>query len=180
MTETTQTTRPWRFDTVGARAVMSETVDPMTEAPGGGLTKSVVESRVARLAPMGFMRRWKQVMHTWTRERLLGLGRRSVRFEEIFHEFARIIEIAGDASDVEAALVRQARRTLPACRIELVMGPDPSCDRGDHHAGVDVATGGTAKQWCSHAGLSGQSPLEIPLRCGETFHGWLRVRRGRQ
>ena len=165
-------THRWRFDNVAAGAVLSDEVDATTRAPGGGPTSSVDGPRGSRFAPTGFVRRWKQAMRTWTRARFKGLGSRSARFEEILHEFAQIIATAGDAGVVEAALVRQARRTVPACRVELVMELAPPCDQSDG----DVVTDGVAKPSGSRAGQNSQAPLEVPLRCGTVLHGRLRIR----
>ena len=98
------------FDHVGTRGVMSKTIDITTRANGGEMTPAFVALPTERFGPTGFLRRWKQNMHRWTRARWKGLGSRSVRFEEIVHEFARTIESADDAGVVKAALVRQARR----------------------------------------------------------------------
>ena len=176
MSETTQIAHRWRIDNVAARAELSEPVDATTRAPREGSTNPVVGPGVSRFTRTGFVRRWKQAMRTWTRERFKGLGSRSARFEEILHEFAQIIGTAGDAGAVEAALVRQARRTVPACRVELVMGMARPPDTGDCDAGSDAVTGGTALSSCSRGGQSRQGPIEVPLRCGTAIHGRLRIR----
>jgi diguanylate cyclase (GGDEF)-like protein len=172
MSETTQTAQRWRFDNVGARAALSDEVDATTKTPRWGSTDSAVSPGVSRFTPTGFVRRWKQAMRSWTKQRLKGFGGRSLRFEEILHEFAQSIGTASDAGAVEAALLRQAQRTVPACRVELAMGMAPPCNPGDRAA---VPSGVTAPS-CSHDGQIRQAPLEVPLRCGPALYGWLRIR----
>ena len=86
--------------------------------------------------PTGVIRRWNHVMRSWARERLKRLIRPATRFEEILHEFARTIEIAGDAGVVEAALVRHARRMLPGVSRRI-----------DHGFGFHSRSGTARRAW---------------------------------
>ena len=66
----------------------------------------------------------------WANERFTGAGKPTMQFEEILHEFAQTIEVAGNAGAVEAELMRQARRMVPGCRLELITGPALPDDQG--------------------------------------------------
>ena len=144
--------------------------------PETAATCSAVGPAAERSTPGDVLRRWNDVVRTWARERLKGLGGRSACFEEILHDLAAVIETAKSSGAVEAALLRQARRTVPACRVELIMGPAPSHDQGIHVLGADGGTGGRVTASYPAGDLSDQSILEVPLRCGLAAPGRLRIR----
>ena len=76
----------------------------------------------------------------------------------------------------EAALLRLARQMAPASRIELVSGQAPAID---HEVETELGGEGPgsgerpADRW---ARPSGQAVLEVPLRCGASVCGRLRLR----
>jgi diguanylate cyclase (GGDEF)-like protein len=117
-----------------------------------------------------------QAVRTWARERFKGLGGCAARFEEVLHEFTAIIATADDPATVEAALLRQARRIVPASRIELVTGPAPSLDHGVCTQGDDVGSGSGERPLRPGAGQCGVSVVEVPLRCGSAVRGRMRIR----
>jgi diguanylate cyclase (GGDEF)-like protein len=170
MRETATTELAWRFDSVGAHAASSEiyeatkTAEPMCLA---------AEPLAERRTPTNLFQRWNDVVRAWAKDRLNGPSVHSARFEDIVHEFTEMVETAQSAGAVEAALLRQARRTVPACRVELIMGPDLS----RNVASVDVRTESGALQSDPVGGSSGRSStVEVPLRCGSALRGRLRIR----
>ena len=176
MSETAMTELAWRLDSVGTLAASSEMCEATKTTPITGPTSPAIGPVAARSTSAGLVRRWNDVMRTWVRERLKGLAGHSVRFEEILHEFTEIIETTDSSGAVKEALLRQARRTVPACRVELIMGPAPSHDQGPHVLAVDGGTVGGTKPSYSAGDGGGQSVLEVPLRCGLMVLGRLRIR----
>lgn len=175
MSETMHTAHAWRLDVVGSCAGSRKTAARATAAPGEDSTKAGMRPSKMRFAPARFIIRWKEVMRTWTKARFRGLMTRSVRFEEILSEFTCVIETAGDAVVVEEALLRQARRMVPRCRIELISSSARPRDEGEHKTGTD-ADDGVRNPVFARADQGSRSPLELPLRCGGASHGWLRIR----
>ena len=56
------------------------------------------------------------------------------------------------------------------------MGPARFHDQGPHVATVDAGTGSGLKPLHPPGLWSGQSTVEVPLRCGSVVRGWLRIR----
>jgi diguanylate cyclase (GGDEF)-like protein len=178
MTEATMTERVWRLDTVEAPPATSElsadaqrparpTAEPLVSPSGPAPVESM---------PAGFWRRWSQAMQDWATESIRRVGNRGARFESLLHELSTIIESSDDLATVEAALLRQARRLVPGCRIELITGGSSSADQEDECGGdlVEAASRGCARG--PGAGDNHRSVAEIPLRCGSTVRGRLRIR----
>ena len=128
MPETMPNARAWRLDPVGAHPASSE-MDEMARfrrpAPAPGRVIAAGGPLTTKPKPGSLLRQWHQVVRTWGRERLKGLGGRAARFEAALHDFTGIIETAENPVAVEAALLRHAQRMVPACRIELIAGPVP-------------------------------------------------------
>ena len=143
---------------------------------GTGMTPLAVGPFSGRIGPTRLIRRWGQVVRTWAKERFTGLGKPTVQFEEILHEFAQTIEVAGNAGAVEAALMRQARRMVPGCRLELIAGPALPDDQGPQGRSVDTINGGPEAPLILSHGQHGPTALDLPLRCGSACYGRLRIR----
>jgi diguanylate cyclase (GGDEF)-like protein len=177
MPETAKTELAWRLDSVGPHAASTEMCEATKSTPVTGPACSAVRPATGRATPAaGLLRRWNEVVRTWSRKRFNGLVSLSARFEEILHEFTGIIDTADGSSVVEAALLRQARRTVPGCRVELIMGPAPSHDQGPHVLAVDGGITSGMKPTSAGGDRRSQSVLEVPLRCGLAVLGRLRVR----
>ena len=90
------------------------------------------------------------------------------RFEDILHEFTGIIETADNPVAVEAALLRQAQRMVPACRVELMHGTGPVPRSGPSPTGRRAGSDGReeARSGPGDGRQSDHSILEVPLRCG--------------
>jgi diguanylate cyclase (GGDEF)-like protein len=174
MRETATTELAWRFDSVAAHAASSEIYEATKAVAVAERMCSAVDPVAERITPTNFLKRWKEVVRTWANERLRRLSVHSARFEDIVHEFTEIVETAHSAGAVEAALLRQARRTVPACRVELIMGPAPASF--PDVTSVDGGTGSGGQQSDPTRGSSGQSIMEVPLRYGSAVRGRLRVR----
>ena len=89
-------------------------------------------------------------------------------FEEIIHRFALLIDQSDDPAAVEAELLRLVRQMAPSCRIEIV--PEAEKDADDEAAILAASAEAVAAPDC------GQRILEIPLRCGASICGRLRIR----
>ena len=176
MSETTQTRHAWRIDHDEARAGWSAIVEAAIGGAGAGMTPLAVGPLNGRIGPKRLIRRWGQVVRTWAKERFTGLGKPTVQFEEILHEFAQTIEVADDARVVEAVLMRLARRVAPTCRLELITGPASPDDQGPQGRSVDTIKSGPKKPLVLSHGQQGPLALEVPLRCGSACYGRLRIR----
>jgi diguanylate cyclase (GGDEF)-like protein len=176
MPETAMTDLAWRFDPVGPHATSSEMCETMKSKPVTAPVCSAAAPVAESFTAGGVVRRFNDLVRIWARETLKGFGGRSACFEEIVHEFTTIVETADSSGAVEAALLRQARRTVPACRVELIIGPAHSHDLGPHILNVDEGT--RTEMTPSQPGddESGQSILDVPLRCGSAVAGRLRIR----
>ena len=166
MPETAMNELAWRFDPVGAHAASSEKCEATETTPVSRAACAATMPAADRSRPAGLFRRYNDVVRIWARERLNGLVRQSARFEEIVHELTESIESADSSGEVEAVLLRQARRTVPASRVELIMGPAPSHDQGPYVLAVDGGTGGGVKPTIPGCNPCDQSVLEVPLCCG--------------
>jgi diguanylate cyclase (GGDEF)-like protein len=176
MPETTMTALAWRFDAVGTSTASSETYESTKATPDMAPSCSATGPAAEGFTPASFVQRWNQLVPTWLRERLDRSGGDSTSFEEILHDFARIIETAENPAAVEAALLRQARRMVPKCRIELTRGPAPTHDRGPCVPAVQAEPDSEMTPSGSGGAPSCQSMLEVPLRSGSAVRGWLRIR----
>jgi len=96
------------------------------------------------------------------------MRRRHRAFEEIFHQFAAAIDTADNPAIVEAELLRIARRMVPASRMEIVAEPATAVPDEAPHAG-EASQPGKAHD-------ARYMMVELPLRCGESICGWLRIR----
>lgn len=176
MPETAMNELAWRFDPVGAHAASSEKCEATKTTPVSRAACAATMPAADRSRPAGLFRRYNDVVRIWARERLNGLVSQSARFEEIVHELTESIESADSSGEVEAVLLRQARRTVPASRVELIMGPAPSHDQGPYVLAVDGGTGGGVKPTFPGSNPCDQSVLEVPLCCGSGVLGRLRIR----
>jgi diguanylate cyclase (GGDEF)-like protein len=176
MSNTTQTNHAWRIDGVRMRNGSSAVVKALTGETGTGMTGRGVDARGQACAPSGLIGRWNRAMRSWARERLTRFGRPSARFEEIVHDFARTIEIARSAGAVEAALLVQARRMLPACRVQLITEMTLTDDQSPTDRPTELPAVSASAPSVSPRNLNGGPSLEVPLNCGSARHGWLRVR----
>jgi diguanylate cyclase (GGDEF)-like protein len=176
MPETAMNELAWRLDPVGAHAAPSENFEATKTTPVPRAACAANVSAADRSRPAGLFRRCNDVVRTWVRERLNGLVSQSADFEEILHEFTETIETADSAGAVEAVLLRQARRAVPASRVELIMGPAPSYDQRPHILAVDGGTGGGVKPIIPGSSPYDQSVLEVPVCCGSGELGRLRIR----
>jgi len=144
-----------------------------------GSTELAVVSAVGppaqRSMPAVFVRRWNQALRTWARERIRGMCGFTASFEDVLHEFSAIIETEDNPAMVEAALLRQARRIVTACRVELITGLTPTVDRGNHIQSEGAGPASDESPLCPGADRSGRS-LEVPLCCGKAVRGRLRIR----
>jgi diguanylate cyclase (GGDEF)-like protein len=176
MPETAMTELAWRLDAVGPHAASSEMCEVTKTTPVRGPACSDIGPVAERSMPAaGLLRRLNEVVRTWSRKRFM--VSQSARFEQILYEFTGMIDTADSSGAVETALLRQARRTVPACRVELIMGPAPSHDQGPHVLAIDAGiSSGVMKPMSSSRDHSNQSALEVPLRCGLAVLGRLRVR----
>ncbi|MFI5456669.1 MAG: GGDEF domain-containing protein [Isosphaerales bacterium] len=169
--------RAWRFDPAVVHSNSSNT----TEASDiqSGADAGAIASRTGpgpRWTAFGCILQWHHAFRTWLRTRLDGFKGANAQFEDVLHHFAATIATVDDPAIVEAALLRLARKLAPACRIELVPGQAPAMDHE-----VEAEFGGgepnrgerPADRWTQPAG---QAVLEVPLRCGASVCGRLRLR----
>jgi diguanylate cyclase (GGDEF)-like protein len=143
---------------------------------GTGMTPPAPGPLNGRIGPTRLIRRWGQVVGKWAKERFTRLGKPTVPFEEIVHEFAQTIEVAGRARTVEAALMRQARRMVPAGRLELITGLALPDDQGPQGLSVVRIKGGPKKPLVLSHRKEDPWAFEIPLRWGSACYGRLRIR----
>jgi diguanylate cyclase (GGDEF)-like protein len=103
----------------------------------------------------------------------LGLG--NAKFEADVHHFGSTIATVDDPSIVEAALLRLARKMAPGSRVELVSGPALPVDPDDQlpARAENAAKERTTDRWTDPRG---QAALDVPLRCGASIAGRLRIR----
>jgi len=169
--------RAWRLDP----AVVHSNSSNRTEAAEvqSGSDAGSIDSRtgpVPRCTALGFILRWHHPLRTWLRARLDGFKRADAQFEHVLHQFAATIATVDDPAIVEAALLRLARQMAPASRIELVPGQAPPID---HEVEAEVGGGepdGGERPVDRWTQPSGQAVLELPLRCGASVCGRLRLR----
>jgi len=122
------------------------------------------------------MGRWSQILQNWLHARLDHFRGGNAGFEDVLHQFAVTIATVDDPAIVESALLRLARQMAPASRIELVPGPAPPIDEeaeAEAHGGAPGGGETPAHRWNQP---SGQTVLEVPLRCGASICGRLRLR----
>jgi diguanylate cyclase (GGDEF)-like protein len=172
MPETATSERVWRIDRVGDRidsTQRNEGAEPRSGSEAGSIVSgSLIAETKSTIAE--FLPRWNQAVWTWLRSRFQRFEASNAGFEEDVHQLAATIVMADDSSVVEAALLRLARQMSPASRIELIPVPESEFDYLVE-AEDALAEGATA----SRTG-QGQSVVEVPLRCGATVCGQLRVR----
>lgn len=96
-----------------------------------------------------------------------------MRFEEALHAMAEDLGTAATEAAVESALLRLARRLVPAGRVELVRGHDEFLDAPEDEGAA--RTGSRPRLGPGWTRRRGDALAEIPLRCGSIDHGCLRV-----
>jgi len=169
--------RAWRFDPAAVHSNSTNTTEA-AEIQSGADAGSI-DSRTGsgpRWTALRFIVRWHHAFRTWFHARLDGFNGANAQFENVLHHFAATIATVDDPAIVEAALLRLARQMAPASRIELVPGQAPAID---HEVEVEVGGGEPdggerpADRWTQP---SGQAVLEVPLRCGASVCGRLRLR----
>jgi diguanylate cyclase (GGDEF)-like protein len=169
MQQTAMSRRAWRLDRTDSspdpkQSGQQDESRAVNDQPVRGVSSGTAETSPRRRAwSTGF---WRVV-----RDRLTARLRRSgpvrVEFEEMIHEFAALIDQADDPVTVEGELLRVVRRMAPSSRIELVGEPEVD-PRDDPEALSHGAPPGRARE-------PRQTTLEIPLRCGSSICGRLRI-----
>jgi diguanylate cyclase (GGDEF)-like protein len=110
-------------------------------------------------------------LRNWLRTRFERSGGGDAGFEEIVHRFVATALQADDASVIEAALLRLARQMAPASRIELVPAPLSGIDEP-----VELRSSGQEGSAETGGGHGGAQLVDVPLGCGGSVCGALRVR----
>lgn len=103
-----------------------------------------------------------------------------LRFEEALLRFARDLEAAQGAADVEAGLLRLARELMPADWIALNWTQDEldsRSGRGSHGDGAAGRTGDAISD--ARRRRHDDRVTQIPLRCGSAVQGRLQVENAR-
>jgi diguanylate cyclase (GGDEF)-like protein len=172
------TERTWRLDTVGALPATRDIKEDAEHAVRPNSAPMVSAHGPSPPLPTAarFLGRWNQAVRSWAAERIKRFGDGGARFEDLIHELSAIIATTDDPVAVEAALLRQARRLVPAFRIELLTGGDSGIDQGVQLAADCAECGSTNSSSCPGAAQSVRSVLEVPLRCGAIVRGRLRIR----
>ena len=157
--------RQWRLDRLGASP---DAVEDRRPQDGEAL---VVKPEVAGARPTritGWIHQSYRALRHWLAVRVGIVRRDRLAFEEIIHRFALLIDQSDDPAAVEAELMRLVRQMAPSCRIEIV--PEAERDADDEAAILTASAESVAALDC------GQRILEIPLRCGASICGRLRIR----
>jgi len=169
--------RAWRLDS----AVVHANSSKITEA--GEIGSKSDAGRIdpgpgsgPRSTALGFIPRQYRTFRTWLRLRLDRLEGLNVRFENVLHQFAAAIATVDDPALVQAALLRLAHQLAPASWIELVSGQAPAVDHEVEAEPVDAGPCDGQRPADRWARPSGQAVLEVPLRCGASVCGRLRLR----
>jgi diguanylate cyclase (GGDEF)-like protein len=115
----------------------------------------------------GFRAGFCRVVRDWLAARPRHARPARVEFEEVIHAFAALIDQADEPATVEAELLRVVRRMAPSSRIELIAEPEV-----DPH-GCAEALWSEAQATAAHEPR--QRGLEIPLRCGASICGRVRI-----
>ncbi len=89
------------------------------------------------------------------------------RFEEALHRFAAEVGICGNPQDIEAALIRLARRIAPSNRIEVIRTTGRA-DGSSEWPGSSGSDSGPDGETVAEGSLA-----EYPIRCGSETHGLL-------
>ncbi len=163
----------WRLDRVEARAD-SRGRNEASEPGSAGRRASVAADSCAPVADSGsggLVARWSQLVERWLFRRQDRRAIGSGGFERDVHQFAADIASAHDSAAVEAGLLRLARRLAPASRIELVPVPDSRVNEADEAASHEEESSTEPAM-----GPAGQFVVDVPLRCGGSVSGMLRVR----
>ena len=168
--------RTWRLDSVVAQPATGEMTWEPERTVGPTMGPTMPADAPSTLSAVGFFRQRSRSLQTWARERIKRFGGSSARFESLLHELSAIIESTDNPATVEMALVRLARQLVPACRIELITGGESSIDRADNLPRDFARLGNGQGSTCPDTGQSNPSFLEVPLRCGSTIRGRLRIR----
>ncbi len=170
MPETTMSRRAWRLDQTTAFAAATGS-DQRNEPPRPKNEPAALESLVTNpstTAHAGWTTHLTRTLAGWLGARPRPLRSKRIAFEEIIHRFAALIDQSDDPATVEAELLRLVRRMSPSSRIELVA--EAESDDHDEGSAQGAATPpGTADE--NHPRI-----LEIPLRCGASICGRLRIR----
>jgi diguanylate cyclase (GGDEF)-like protein len=178
MLDTPMSERSWRLDRVDTGVNSSsriQEVQSSSEACSDSLVRTSGQAQPwsagTKLphAARGIFRNWLQAIFARRR----GVDR---PFEVIIQEFARVIETEVDPVVVESSFLRLVRQLVPASWIELIAEPSLA---GSHEGDVDCHGpqsnhSDSVPGDCSMA--NGQSLLDIPLRCGRSTSGRLRIR----
>ncbi len=150
-------------------------LQPSSRAPSGSIVSGSVRDPAKPAADAldqssrGLFQRWMQSLVA----RSTGVG---PAFEDVLHGFAEIIETEADPVIIESSLLRLVRQLAPATWVELVAGPSPA-ECSDVRTDVDGEESDHAASLPGRSSVwSGQSVLEIPLRCGRSVCGRLRIR----
>jgi diguanylate cyclase (GGDEF)-like protein len=169
MQETTTSRRAWRLDRMGSSPDPKESAEP-DDAPTAHAQPVIVRpSETAVTQPRSRMRGagLLRVVRDWLAARAKPARLDRGEFEEMIHEFAALIDQADEPATVETELLRLVRRMAPSSRIELVGEPEVGRDDG---AELLSSAGGPSAPDESH-----RRTLEIPLRCGASICGRVRI-----
>jgi diguanylate cyclase (GGDEF)-like protein len=170
-----QTECVWRFDPVPKEAARE--IEPRTDASGSHTTSGweadLTNTANAGCTALHMMRKWKRTVRDWLRPRLQRFGRSTPDFDEVVYRFSSALEVVASPEMVETALIKQLRRMLPDCRIELLPLATASADLkpDEFNSGARIGES-SPRRW---KGSPGSSLLELLLRCGHTNYGVLRI-----
>ena len=169
--------RAWRLDTTANQSDSTKETEVAQLQSGSDAGSIDPATRSGpRSTARGFILRWHDTFQRWLHSRLNGFNGVNPRFEHVLHQFSATIAAVDDPAIVEAALLRLAHQMAPASWIELVAGRSPA---DDHGVEAELGGGGngsgvrTPDRW---TGPGGQAVLEVPLRCGSSVFGRLRLR----
>ncbi len=169
--------RTWRLDHAEVRTCSSE-VNAAAQPGSKSDARSIDPGAGSgpRSTAVGFIPAWVHALRNWLCLRLDRVEGMNVRFEHVLHQFATTIATVDDPALVQAGLLRLAHQLAPASRIELVSGQEPAVDHEVETEPGDAGPCSEERPADTWARPSGQAVLEVPLRCGASVCGRLRLR----
>jgi diguanylate cyclase (GGDEF)-like protein len=167
--------RAWRFDRALPEAGSRQPASAASASSGPRSTALDPET-AARAPSLIVAARWHDAVRNRLRLILHALFGTNPGFEHALHQFSAAIATVDDPALVEAALFKLAHHMAPASWIELVAGESvPAEHVGElEPAGGETRPGEPAMKRANDR--SGQAVLEVPLRCGGSIFGRLRIR----
>jgi diguanylate cyclase (GGDEF)-like protein len=169
MQETAMSRRAWRLDRMGRSPDQKQPGEQDDAAPMNAEPANVLpcETTATGAARPRWVAGLSRVVRDWLNVRRIRARRDRAEFEEMIHQFATLIDQADEPATVEAELMRVVRRMAPSSRIELIAEPEV----GPHDS---AETPRSANQGNADQGPR-QRSLEIPLRCGASICGRVRI-----